>query len=157
MELWVMNADGTNRRPVFATPLGGANWAPYYLPDNERIIFRYTIKTNKFKYCGCWWIKTTLATWSHKIKKIRWFWPWQQVTIRLRLIGQIEYFDTWGIFRFSSPHISYMKRFCFSSNFNSTSDDFNSFDLYIVHENGTGLERVCQTLVIALCFHNLIS
>ena len=37
MELWVMNADGTGRRQV--TRLGGANFAPYFTPDDRRIIF----------------------------------------------------------------------------------------------------------------------
>jgi Tol biopolymer transport system component len=37
MELWVMNADGTNRHQV--THLGGANFAPYFTPDDRRIIF----------------------------------------------------------------------------------------------------------------------
>ncbi len=37
MEIWVMNADGTNQRQV--TNLGGANFAPFFHPDNERILF----------------------------------------------------------------------------------------------------------------------
>ena len=37
MELWVMNADGTNQRRI--TSLGGANWAPFFTPDGRRIIF----------------------------------------------------------------------------------------------------------------------
>jgi len=37
MELWVMNADGTDRRQI--TNLGGANFAPYFTPDDRRIIF----------------------------------------------------------------------------------------------------------------------
>jgi Tol biopolymer transport system component len=37
MEIWVMNADGTNQRQV--TSLGGANFAPFFTPDGRRIIF----------------------------------------------------------------------------------------------------------------------
>src|SRR5829696_10164311 len=37
MELWVMNADGSGQRQI--TRLGGANFAPFYAPDNRRIIF----------------------------------------------------------------------------------------------------------------------
>ena len=37
MEIWTMNADGTNQRQV--TNLGGANFAPYFTPDGRRIIF----------------------------------------------------------------------------------------------------------------------
>lgn len=37
MELWVMNADGSDRRQI--TQLGGANFAPYFHPDGQRIIF----------------------------------------------------------------------------------------------------------------------
>src|ERR1035437_3444168 len=37
LEIWVMNADGTNKRQV--THLGAASFAPYFLPDGKRIIF----------------------------------------------------------------------------------------------------------------------
>lgn len=37
MEIWVMNADGSNQRRI--TDLGGANFAPYFHPDDRRIIF----------------------------------------------------------------------------------------------------------------------
>jgi TolB protein len=37
MEIWIMNADGTNQRQV--TNLGGANFAPFFTPDGRRIIF----------------------------------------------------------------------------------------------------------------------
>jgi TolB protein len=37
MELFVMNADGSNQRQI--TNLGGANFAPIFAPDGKRIIF----------------------------------------------------------------------------------------------------------------------
>jgi len=37
MEIWVMNADGSNQHQV--TTIGGANFAPYFTPDDRRIIF----------------------------------------------------------------------------------------------------------------------
>jgi TolB protein len=37
LELWVMNADGSKKRQV--THNGKANFAPYFFPDNKRIIF----------------------------------------------------------------------------------------------------------------------
>lgn len=37
MELWVMNADGSEQRQL--TELGGANFAPFFHPDGQRIIF----------------------------------------------------------------------------------------------------------------------
>lgn len=36
-EVWVMNADGTNKRQV--TKLGAASFAPFFMPDGKRIIF----------------------------------------------------------------------------------------------------------------------
>ena len=36
-EIWVMNADGTNKRQV--TKLGVASFAPFFTPDGKRIIF----------------------------------------------------------------------------------------------------------------------
>ena len=37
MEIFVMNADGSNKRQI--TNLGGANFAPFFTPDGSRIIF----------------------------------------------------------------------------------------------------------------------
>ena len=37
VEIWVADADGSNARQV--TRLGGANFAPYFHPDDKRIIF----------------------------------------------------------------------------------------------------------------------
>ena len=37
MELWIMDADGSNKRRI--TNLGGANFAPFFTPDDRRIIF----------------------------------------------------------------------------------------------------------------------
>ncbi|MES2125078.1 MAG: hypothetical protein V4503_10375 [Gemmatimonadota bacterium] len=37
LELWIADADGSNARQV--THLGGANFAPFYHPDGQRIIF----------------------------------------------------------------------------------------------------------------------
>jgi Tol biopolymer transport system component len=37
MEIWVMNADGSNQHQV--TNIGGANFAPYFTPDDSRILF----------------------------------------------------------------------------------------------------------------------
>lgn len=42
MEIFVMNADGSNQRQV--TNLGGANFAPYFTPDSKRIIFSSNYK-----------------------------------------------------------------------------------------------------------------
>jgi Tol biopolymer transport system component len=47
MELWVMNADGSQQRQV--THMGGASFAPYLHPDGRRIIFgsNYTHPTSR--------------------------------------------------------------------------------------------------------------
>jgi Tol biopolymer transport system component len=37
MELWVMNADGTNQRQI--TKTGAANFCPYFTPDGKKIIY----------------------------------------------------------------------------------------------------------------------
>jgi Tol biopolymer transport system component len=37
MDIWVMNADGSDQRQV--TRLDGASFAPYFHPDDRRIIF----------------------------------------------------------------------------------------------------------------------
>ena len=42
MELWVMRADGTEQKQI--THFGGANFAPYFFPDDKRIIFASNMK-----------------------------------------------------------------------------------------------------------------
>jgi TolB protein len=44
-ELWVMNADGTNKRQV--THLNVASFAPYFFPDGKRIIFASNLNDPK--------------------------------------------------------------------------------------------------------------
>ncbi|HYG80423.1 MAG TPA: hypothetical protein VD861_08555 [Pyrinomonadaceae bacterium] len=44
-EIWVMNADGTNKRQV--TRLGAASFAPYFFPDGRRIIFASNVHDPK--------------------------------------------------------------------------------------------------------------
>ncbi|HJR07694.1 MAG TPA: hypothetical protein VJ842_10570 [Pyrinomonadaceae bacterium] len=44
-EVWVMNADGTNKRQV--TKLGAASFAPYFFPDAKRIIFASNVNDPK--------------------------------------------------------------------------------------------------------------
>jgi TolB protein len=42
MEIWIMNADGTNQHQI--TNLGGANFAPYFTPDDRHVIFSSNYK-----------------------------------------------------------------------------------------------------------------
>jgi TolB protein len=44
-EIWVMNADGSNKRQV--TRLGAASFAPYFFPDGKRIIFASNVNDPK--------------------------------------------------------------------------------------------------------------
>jgi len=45
MEVFVCNSDGSDLKQV--THLGKANWAPFYLPDNQRIIFSSNHHANR--------------------------------------------------------------------------------------------------------------
>jgi Tol biopolymer transport system component len=42
LEIWVMNADGTDQHQV--THVGAANFAPFFTPDGRRIIFASNVK-----------------------------------------------------------------------------------------------------------------
>ena len=48
MELFVANADGSNARQI--THLGGANWAPFFHPDGERVLFSSNHKSGRFPF-----------------------------------------------------------------------------------------------------------
>jgi Tol biopolymer transport system component len=45
MEIYTINADGTNLKKV--TSLGKANWAPFYHPNNKKIIFSSNHKSSR--------------------------------------------------------------------------------------------------------------
>jgi Tol biopolymer transport system component len=42
LEIWVMNADGTDQHQV--THVGAANFAPFFFPDGKRILFASNVK-----------------------------------------------------------------------------------------------------------------
>ncbi|HEX8264086.1 MAG TPA: hypothetical protein VF596_01580 [Pyrinomonadaceae bacterium] len=44
-ELWVMNADGSNKRQV--TKFGAASFAPFFTPDGKRIVFSSNLENPK--------------------------------------------------------------------------------------------------------------
>jgi Tol biopolymer transport system component len=48
MELFVANADGSNARQI--TDLGGANWAPFFHPSGEKILFCSNHVTGMFPF-----------------------------------------------------------------------------------------------------------
>lgn len=48
MELYTCNVDGSDLRQV--TNLGGANWAPYFTPDGNRIIFSSNHVSKGYKF-----------------------------------------------------------------------------------------------------------
>lgn len=48
MEIYVGNIDGTNIRQV--TDLGGANWAPFFHPSGEKVLFSSNHTTKRFPF-----------------------------------------------------------------------------------------------------------
>jgi Tol biopolymer transport system component len=55
-ELWVMNADGTNKRQV--THLGAASFAPYFFPDGKQIIFASNVNDPKGRNFDLYMVNT---------------------------------------------------------------------------------------------------
>jgi Tol biopolymer transport system component len=55
-ELWIMNADGTNKRQI--TKLGAASFAPYFFPDGKRIIFSSNVNDPKKRDFNLWKVNT---------------------------------------------------------------------------------------------------
>jgi Tol biopolymer transport system component len=55
-EIWVMNADGTNKRQV--THLSAASFAPYFFPDGRRIIFASNVGDPKGRNFDLYVVKT---------------------------------------------------------------------------------------------------
>jgi len=56
LEIWVMNADGSNKRQV--THLNKASFAPYFFPDGKRIIFASNVADPKGRDFDLYMIKT---------------------------------------------------------------------------------------------------
>jgi Tol biopolymer transport system component len=48
MELYIANADGSNRRQL--TDLGGANWAPFFHPSGQKVIFSSNHKNKRIPF-----------------------------------------------------------------------------------------------------------
>src|SRR5258708_8037009 len=48
MELWLMNADGTNQRQI--TRNGAANFCPFFMPDGKRILFASNVDQAGFQF-----------------------------------------------------------------------------------------------------------
>src|SRR5260370_25430848 len=55
LEIWVMNADGSNKRQV--THLNAASFAPYFFPDGKRIIFATNVADPKGRDFDLYMIK----------------------------------------------------------------------------------------------------
>jgi Tol biopolymer transport system component len=55
LELWVMDADGGNKRQV--TSLGAASFAPYFHPDDRRIIFSSNHPSPRGRNFDLWMIR----------------------------------------------------------------------------------------------------
>jgi len=56
LEIWVMNADGSNKRQI--TSNGKANFAPYFFPDGKRIIFSSNIADPRGRNFDLYQIRT---------------------------------------------------------------------------------------------------
>jgi len=56
LDIWVMNADGSNKRRV--TKLNKASFAPYFFPDGKRIIFSSNVADARGRNFDLYMIKT---------------------------------------------------------------------------------------------------
>ena len=48
MELFVAKADGSEMKQI--TTLGGANWAPFFHPSGDKVLFSSNHKTGRFPF-----------------------------------------------------------------------------------------------------------
>ena len=56
MEIWIMNADGSDQRRI--TNLGGANFAPYFTPDDRQVIFSSNYKNPRSRNFDLYLVNT---------------------------------------------------------------------------------------------------
>uniref|UniRef100_A0A914DKE9 WD40-like protein n=1 Tax=Acrobeloides nanus TaxID=290746 RepID=A0A914DKE9_9BILA len=128
-EIWIMNSDGSNPRQL--TFDLGYDGGPFFSPDGTKIGFRASRpktdkEINKYKTLLSYSLVEPLAM--------------ELFTINIDGTGlrQITHLggSNWAPF-----YLDDNKRIVFSTNFNATGH-FGSFDLYVINEDESGLERV---------------
>ncbi|KAI1709070.1 WD40-like beta propeller repeat domain-containing protein [Ditylenchus destructor] len=129
-ELWLMDADGSNQRQLTNGTLG-YDGGPFFSPDGTKVIFRASRpKTQKD---------------IQKYKQLLSYNLVEPLAMELYVInvdgsGQRPITQLGGS-NWAPYYLKDNRRIIFSSNFNATGH-FGAFDLYVIGEDGRGLERI---------------
>ncbi|CAJ0963238.1 unnamed protein product, partial [Mesorhabditis belari] len=132
LELWIMNSDGTNLRQI--TNVTGYDGGSFFSPDGKRLIFRASRPKTPQE------IDTYEKLLSYGLVA-----PTKMELFVVDIDGKnLRQITNLGGASWAPYYLNDNKRVIFSTDFNSLNSTigFGAFDLFLINDDGTGLERV---------------
>uniref|UniRef100_A0A0N5C881 Peptidase_S9 domain-containing protein n=1 Tax=Strongyloides papillosus TaxID=174720 RepID=A0A0N5C881_STREA len=134
LELWIMYSDGSGKRQL--TNELGYDGGAFFSPDGTKIIFRASRPKSEEE------IKKYKLLLSYGLVE-----PLSMELFVINVDGtNLRQITKLGGSNWAPYYLTDNKRIIFSSNFNSSATHFGEFHIYIINEDGTGLEQVSLKL-----------
>uniref|UniRef100_A0A183GMP0 Biopolymer transporter Tol n=1 Tax=Heligmosomoides polygyrus TaxID=6339 RepID=A0A183GMP0_HELPZ len=130
LELWTMNTDGTELKQV--THELGYDGGSFFSPDGKRLVFRAS--------------RPKTADEIEKYKQLLSYNLVEPVLMELYVVdvdgSNLRQITNLSVASWAPYYLADNKRIVFSSNYEAGTDGFGAFALYVINDDGTGLERV---------------
>ncbi|KJH49740.1 WD40-like protein [Dictyocaulus viviparus] len=145
LELWIMNSDGTNLKQV--TNELGYDGGAFFSPDGKRLVFRASRpksqdEIEKYKY-SIKYFNVQLYCSVKKLLEYNLVEPVQMELFTVNVDGSnLRQVTHLGGANWAPYYLNDNKRIVFSSNHDGGSGGFGAFALYVVNDDGSGLERI---------------
>ncbi|VDN21386.1 unnamed protein product [Cylicostephanus goldi] len=129
LELWSMNSDGTNLNQI--TYELGYDGGAFFSPDGKRLVFRAS--------------RPRTSEDIAKYKKLLEYDLVEPVAMELFVVdvdgSNLRQITSLGGASWAPYYLNDNKRIVFSSNYGDSENGFGAFALYVINDDGTGLER----------------
>lgn len=130
LELWTMNTDGTELKQV--THELGYDGSSFFSPDGKRLVFRAS--------------RPKTADEIEKYKLLLSYNLVEPVLMELYVVNvdgsNLRQITNLSVASWAPYYLADNKRIVFSSNYEAGTDGFGAFALYVINDDGTGLERI---------------